>query len=54
MGLSIFEMAMLYYPNQWDKDRIDNLHNLGRLTDEQYEKVLAKEQAKQDGSDATY
>ena len=39
--MTVFEMAKKYYPRLWSKNRIDALHDAGKLTDEEYEKILA-------------
>lgn len=38
--MTVFEMAKKYYPNLWDKNRIDKLLNNGKLTKEEYEKII--------------
>ena len=38
--MTVFEMAMKYYPRLWSKNRIDALHDAGKLTDEEYEEIL--------------
>ena len=37
--MTVFEMAQKYYPDLWDKQRIDALVAAGRLTEEQAEKI---------------
>ena len=39
--MTVFEMAMKYYPRLWDKKRIDALHDAGKLTDEEYKAILS-------------
>ena len=39
--MNIFDMAKKYYPRLWSKNRIDALHDAGKLTDEEYEKILS-------------
>ena len=39
--MTVFEMAKKYYPRLWSKKRIDALHEAGKLTDEEYAKILA-------------
>lgn len=39
--MTVFEMAKKYYPRLWNKNRIDVLHDAGKLTDEEYEEILA-------------
>ena len=38
--MTVFEMAKKYYPRLWNKNRIDALHDAGKLTDEEYEEIL--------------
>ena len=38
--MTIFEMAKKYYPRLWSKNRIDALHDAGKLTDDEYEEIL--------------
>ena len=38
--MTVFEMAKKYYPRMWNKNRIDALHDAGKLTDEEYEAIL--------------
>lgn len=38
--MTVFEMAMQYYPRLWNKKRIDALYNAGKLTDEEYADIL--------------
>ena len=39
--MTVFEMAKKYYPRLWSKNRIDALHDAGKLTDEEYAEILA-------------
>lgn len=39
--MTVFEMAKKYYPRLWSKKRIDALHDAGKLTDDEYAKILA-------------
>ena len=39
--MTVFEMAKKYYPRLWGKNRIDALHNAGKLTDEEYADILS-------------
>ena len=39
--MTVFEMAKKYYPRLWSKNRIDALHDAGKLTDEEYEDILS-------------
>lgn len=40
--MTVFEMAMKYYPRLWDKKRIDALHSAGKLTDEEYTALMER------------
>ena len=39
--MTVFEMAKKYYPRLWGKNRIDALHDAGKLTDEEYTYILS-------------
>ena len=39
--MPVFEMAKKYYPRLWGKERIDALHDAGKLTGEEYAEVLS-------------
>ena len=39
--MTVFEMAKKYYPRLWSKNRIDALHDAGKLTDEEYDEILS-------------
>ena len=39
--MTVFEIAKKYYPRLWGKNRIDALHDAGKLTDEEYTEILA-------------
>lgn len=43
MTKTVFELAKEYYPTLWSKERIDALHEAGKLTDEQYETIVGTE-----------
>lgn len=38
--MTVFEMAMKYYPELWDKTRLDQLFAAGKLTKEEYDKIV--------------
>lgn len=40
--MTVFEMAMKYYPNLWDKSRLDQLLTAGKFTKEEYDKIVNK------------
>ena len=35
--MTVYEMALNYYPRLWDEDRIDQLVQAGRLTEQEAE-----------------
>ena len=39
--MTVFEMAKKYYPRLWSKNRIDALHDAGKLTDKEYADILS-------------
>lgn len=38
--MTAYEMALKYYPRLWSKERIDTLYNAGKLTKEEYQKII--------------
>ena len=40
--MTVYEMALNYYPRLWDEDRIDQLVQAGRLTEQEAESVKTK------------
>lgn len=38
--MSVYEMAKKYYPKLWNRQRIDALHEAGKLTDEEYHDII--------------
>lgn len=38
--MDVFEMAKKYYPLLWDKKRIDALYKAGKLSEEEYNKII--------------
>ena len=38
--MSVFEMAKKYYPHLWDAKRIEALYKAGKLTEEEYNKII--------------
>lgn len=40
--MTAYEMAMKYYPKLWNRERIDTLYNAGKLTEEEYHKIIDK------------
>lgn len=41
--MSVYEMAQKYYPRLWDADRIKTLYEAGKLTEEEYKKIVGGE-----------
>lgn len=37
--MTVYEMALNYYPRLWDEDRIDQLVQAGRLTEQEAEEI---------------
>ena len=37
--MTVFEMAKNYYPRLWDEDRLRQLVDAGRLTEEEYQVI---------------
>ena len=40
MSKVFYNLAKKNYPDLWTREMVDNLHNLGRLTDEEYWDVI--------------
>lgn len=38
--MSVFEMAAKYYPRLWDRSRLEQLVDTGKLTREEMEKIV--------------
>ena len=38
--MTVFEMAQKYYPRLWDEDRIRQLVQAGKLTEEETQEIL--------------
>lgn len=38
--MNAFEMAKKYYPRLWDKERVDALYKVGKLTEEEYNSII--------------
>lgn len=41
--MSIYELALKYYPRLWDKSRIEALVEAGRLTEEEATQLMGAE-----------
>lgn len=44
MSKAVYALAKKNYPDLWNKGMIDHLHEIGRLTDEEYEKIIKEEE----------
>ena len=42
MSRSIYLKAKKYYPDKWNRAMVDNLHNTGKLTDEEYNDIIGE------------
>lgn len=40
--MTVFEMAVKYYPDLWNKSRLDQLLSAGKLTEEEYDRIVNK------------
>lgn len=38
--MTVFEMAKNYYPRLWDENRLRQLVDAGRLTEEEYQTIV--------------
>ena len=38
--MKVFEMAKKYYPRLWDEDRLRQLVDAGRLTEDEYQAIV--------------
>lgn len=43
--MDVYELARKYYPRLWDKERIQALTAAGKLTAEEAEEILGKDDA---------
>ena len=41
--MTVYEMAQKYYPRLWNKERIDALYEVGKLTEEEYKEIIKEE-----------
>lgn len=41
--MSVYELAQKYYPRLWDRERLEALLAAGRLTQEEYDKLVTAE-----------
>ena len=44
MSKVFYKLAKKNYPDLWNREMVDNLHNLGRLTDIEYADVIGEEE----------
>lgn len=44
MSKVFYNLAKKNYPDLWNREMVDNLHNLGRLTDAEYADVIGEEE----------
>lgn len=47
--MSVYEMAVRYYPRLWSKERIEALVAAGRLTTEEQAKILGEDCGEMEG-----
>lgn len=40
--MSVYELAQKYYPRLWDRERLDALLAAGRLSQEEYDSLVAE------------
>lgn len=40
--MTVYEMAMQYYPRLWDESRLDQLVDAGKLTEAEKEEIIAQ------------
>lgn len=45
--MTVYEMAMKYYPELWDKNRLDQLLFIKKLTNEEYNKIVNDKKIRQ-------
>jgi len=38
--MTVYEMAQKYYPRLWPAERIEALYKAGKLTEEEYNKII--------------
>ena len=51
MSKVFYNLAKKNYPGLWNREMVDNLHNLGRLTDEEYAAVVGETEGGDDGNE---
>lgn len=41
--ITVYEMAKKYYPRLWSIERVEALYKAGKLTEEEYRKIIESE-----------
>ena len=49
MSKVFYAMAKKNYPGLWNREMVDNLYSLGRLTEEEYADIVGVAEGKGDG-----
>lgn len=42
--MSVYELARKYYPRLWDRERLEALLAAGRLSQEEYDRLVGREE----------
>lgn len=42
--MSVYELAQKYYPRLWDRERLEALLAAGRLSQEEYDRLVGREE----------
>lgn len=42
--MSVYELAQKYYPRLWDRERLEALLAAGRLSQEEFERLVGREE----------
>lgn len=42
--MSVYEMAQKYYPRLWDRERLEALLAAGRLSQEEFDRLVGREE----------
>lgn len=40
--MSVYELAQKYYPRLWDRERLESLLSAGRLSQEEFDSLVAE------------
>ena len=43
MSKVFYNLAKKNYPQNWNREMVDNFHDIGRLTDEEYADVISED-----------